>query len=239
MLSEGNTAHFIWIVSSFLPFIALAGFTEIARSTSYNMAELEMSCKYSLSHVLLARLGILGLTEAILFAVIIAAFWHAGAADVISSFGAGIAGLGSFGTDAVGMSDADIINNFGAGLAGTSDADAAGGFGAAGSASAMNLLRLGAYLFVPFLLTCALSLLVLDILRSRESLYICGGIACFVCIGNALLSNHHVYFETIFADDYVPFWNIAFIVLLLCTVWGLVKLIRRTEETQWNWSLTA
>jgi len=53
--------------ASFLPFLALICIREIARSMSYNMAELEMSCKYSLSHIILARLGILGTFNMVIF----------------------------------------------------------------------------------------------------------------------------------------------------------------------------
>jgi len=69
-LGHGN---FIWIVSAFLPLVALAGIMEVAKSLSYNMAELEMSCKYSLSDIVLARLGIIGAVNAVAFIVITAA----------------------------------------------------------------------------------------------------------------------------------------------------------------------
>jgi len=61
----------IWIVSSFLPFISVLGIAEIAKSASYNMSELEMSCRYSLLDIALARLGILGTVNGITFATII------------------------------------------------------------------------------------------------------------------------------------------------------------------------
>lgn len=50
----------LWIISSVMPFIVLVAVMEISRSTSYHMTELEMSCKYSLSDIVLVRLGILG-----------------------------------------------------------------------------------------------------------------------------------------------------------------------------------
>lgn len=58
-LSE-TSISVVWIVSSVFPFLSLVSMTEIARSTSYNMAELEMSCKHSFTEVSLIRLGILG-----------------------------------------------------------------------------------------------------------------------------------------------------------------------------------
>ena len=68
LLMDANTL--IWTISAFLPFIALVGITEIARSMSFNMAELEMSCKYSFSDIVLARLLILGAVNAIIFTII-------------------------------------------------------------------------------------------------------------------------------------------------------------------------
>ena len=57
--------HIVWIISSTLPFISLVSMTEIARSITYNMVELEMSCKHNFSEVFLIRLGVLGLANLI------------------------------------------------------------------------------------------------------------------------------------------------------------------------------
>ncbi|MDR1804417.1 MAG: hypothetical protein LBQ94_12510 [Treponema sp.] len=174
-----NALNVIWIVSSFLPFIALAGITEIARGVSYNMAELEMSCKHTFSDIVLARLGILACANMIVFAAVMASLRL-------------------------------VIN--------------------------VEIPRLGIYLFTPFLLTCALSLFALNRLRSREGIYICGGISCFVSIFNALLSSEY---SRAFSGEYMVFWGAAFFILLLWTAGEIIKLIRRTEEYQWNLSLTA
>ena len=174
-----NALGFVWAVSSLFPFIALVGITEIARSVSHNMAELEICCKYSFSSVVVARLGILGCVNVIVFAVIITSFRVAGNVDV---------------------------------------------------------LRAGAYLLVPFLLTCSLSLFVFNRLQSRDSIYICGGISCGVSILNAFISNSY---RIVLESEHTVFWIIAFIMLLICTVREMIKLIRRTEEYQWNLSLTA
>ena len=174
-----NVLGYVWVISSLLPFIALVGITEIARSVSHNMAELEISCKYDFYHVVLARLVVLGFTNMVLFAVVITSFSMAGSIEVI---------------------------------------------------------RLVVYLFVPFLLTCSLSLFSLNRLRSRESIYICGGISCFISIVNAFLSNQY---RNAFSYEYMTFWGVAFCILLIWTVYETINLIRRMEETQWNLSLTA
>ena len=67
---QEDTKSLMWLVSSFLPFISVLGIAEIAKSTSYNMSELEMSCRYSLLDIAIARLGILGAVNGITFATI-------------------------------------------------------------------------------------------------------------------------------------------------------------------------
>lgn len=57
----------ICCVSALLPFLALIVITELSRSASFHMEELELSCKYSLPHVILARMLILGCFNLILF----------------------------------------------------------------------------------------------------------------------------------------------------------------------------
>jgi hypothetical protein len=50
----------IGILSALLPFLVVLSTAEISRSTSCNMAEMEMSCRFSLSKVTLARLSLIG-----------------------------------------------------------------------------------------------------------------------------------------------------------------------------------
>lgn len=54
---EKNT---LWIVSAFVPFLGLLAVTENARSMVYGMNEFEMSTRFSLKSVILARMGVLG-----------------------------------------------------------------------------------------------------------------------------------------------------------------------------------
>ena len=57
----------LWCVSACMPLPALAFVAESGRSETWGMAELEMSSRFSLRSVLLARLGILGLADLLLF----------------------------------------------------------------------------------------------------------------------------------------------------------------------------
>ena len=60
-----------WKTAALLPFLTLITTTEFARSTQWNMVELEMSCKYSLSQILMARFLIFGTVDFLILGVII------------------------------------------------------------------------------------------------------------------------------------------------------------------------
>ena len=53
----------LWIVSSFIPFLGLLAVTECTRSPVYGMEEFEMSTRFSLKNVMLARMSILGMLD--------------------------------------------------------------------------------------------------------------------------------------------------------------------------------
>jgi hypothetical protein len=54
------STSFVRVISSVLPFISLISVSEIVRSITYNMEELEMSCKHNFLEIFLIRAGILG-----------------------------------------------------------------------------------------------------------------------------------------------------------------------------------
>lgn len=174
----GAPASLVWILSSTLPFISLAGISEIARSATYKMEELEMSCKYNLLEISLVRLGILGAANFILLGGILFM----------------LSGKTSFG-----------------------------------------LVRLGLYLFTPYLLTCYGTLFAVNRLKSRETMYVCGGVTGFVSIMNALL---RMQVRDVYAENYLLFWAAAFIAFVALSAKETAKLISETEELGWNSSLT-
>lgn len=57
----------LWCISACMPILALALVAESGRSERLGMAELEMSTRFSRKSILLARLGILGLADLLLF----------------------------------------------------------------------------------------------------------------------------------------------------------------------------
>lgn len=170
--------YVVWVLSSTLPFISLASIGEIVRSATYNMEELEMSCKHNLLEISLIRLGILGIAN---FTVLI---------GILLSF--------------IGKTD-------------------------------FGFFRLGLYLITPSLLNCFCSLFVINRFKSREVIHICGGITSFVSILNSLLT---IQINDIYTEKYWLFWITMFIILAVLSAIEVVKLIKKTEELQWNLQLT-
>lgn len=62
--------NMLWVISAFMPFVALSAVTENSRSATYGMDELEMSSRFSLRSVVLARMGILGVLHLVLLCLL-------------------------------------------------------------------------------------------------------------------------------------------------------------------------
>ncbi len=60
----------LWVVSAFVPTLGLLAVTESNRSMVYGMSELEMSTRFSLKSVILARMSILGAINFAMIAVL-------------------------------------------------------------------------------------------------------------------------------------------------------------------------
>ena len=71
LITQNNNPQEVWRVSALLPFAALATVTELSRSARYHMEELEMSARFSLKTLLMARLTLLGLGNLVLLAVLL------------------------------------------------------------------------------------------------------------------------------------------------------------------------
>ncbi len=61
----------LWVVSAFVPLLGLLAVTESTRSMTYGMSEFEMSTRFSLKSVVLARMSILGLINLFIIAFLI------------------------------------------------------------------------------------------------------------------------------------------------------------------------
>lgn len=63
--------NMLWCISAFMPLLALSIITESGRSEAYGMAEFELSTRFSLKNVVLARLGILGCANLVLICLLV------------------------------------------------------------------------------------------------------------------------------------------------------------------------
>lgn len=70
--NDMQSIRLIWIFAAALPFLVLITVTELSRSAFFNMAELEMSCRYSLSDVVITRATILGAVNLLIFIALLA-----------------------------------------------------------------------------------------------------------------------------------------------------------------------
>ena len=69
VIGAANVAeHTLWIVSAFVPILGLLAVTESTRSTMYGMSEFEMSTRFSLKSVVLAKMSVLGALDFVILA---------------------------------------------------------------------------------------------------------------------------------------------------------------------------
>lgn len=166
--------NMLWCISSFMPLLALSIITESGRSEIYGMAEFELSTRFSLKSVVLARLVILGITNFVLICLLIPlAFMN----------------------------------------------------------SEITILQTGIYMICPYLLTAFLGLWVVRKVNSKETIYLCTGIATGISFGNVIL---YQSFPVIFGEHRFVWWGIAFVILGIGVINQCYQMIKQTEELVWN-----
>jgi len=74
-MSRYVSADFLWTLTAWMPFVAMIAISENMRSNAHNMAELEMTTRFSLKSVVFARMGIIG---AFHFALLVVLMFFAG-----------------------------------------------------------------------------------------------------------------------------------------------------------------
>lgn len=62
--------QFLWGISALVPYLSMLVATETGRSVRYKMEELELVAKFSLKSVVIARIGILGLSNLVLLGIV-------------------------------------------------------------------------------------------------------------------------------------------------------------------------
>ncbi len=73
----------LWVLSAFVPFLALSAVLEGRKSTRFGMEELELASKFSMKSVLMARLMILGISDALLLGVVLPVMLMSGKKEVL------------------------------------------------------------------------------------------------------------------------------------------------------------
>ena len=63
-------------ISAFVPFLALSVVAENSRSLRYGMEELELSSRFSLKAIVMARMGVIGLGNLMLLLILAAFVWR-------------------------------------------------------------------------------------------------------------------------------------------------------------------
>ena len=174
LLSRYMLYDTIWVLASLMPFMALSVVLELAKSSAYGMAELEMTSRFSMRTILLARMAMIGMFQFFVLVLMTVVFGTTGV----------LAGL---------------------------------------QASAGTVARSGLYLLTPYLLTTVLGLMAVKRIHGKECVFACGCISAFVSVlnvaGNFLIT-------AFYAEEYMIFWILAAVVLVL----ELVKEFRRTTN---------
>lgn len=87
VLALGIKREMLWTISALMPFVALAAVTEKARSEVFGMEELETASRFSVQSVLMARMGIVGMSHLILLCALMPL---ASQSDAVTFFQAGV-----------------------------------------------------------------------------------------------------------------------------------------------------
>lgn len=99
----------------------------------------------------------------------------------------------------------------------------------------ISFIRVGLYLFVPYLMTAFAGMKIVRYLHNRETVNWCFGTAVAVSSINIILRYNA---EHIFHADKVWCWEIAAVILLLADIKDTYVTFRKEDESIWNYALT-
>lgn len=160
------------LLSAGMPLFTLMSIVEMSRSSSFNMDELEMSCKYNLTKVTLIRLSAMGSFYFFIFLVLAATL---------------------------------------------------------GRLTEYSFLRAMVYIMTPFLLSSNVSMWIINHLKIKDTIYLCGGVTGFISIAVFAFTGKQ---RVIYEGNYVIIWASLCLVLILCLVVEIRKYMKRSEEMQ-------
>lgn len=102
-------------------------------------------------------------------------------------------------------------------------------------ASTLSFIRIGVYLFTPYLLTAAVCLWIVRHFRNREVIYACMAVTVLVSGVNAII---RLFASALLETHYFMWWVILVAVLSGTVGLELYQWIKRSEEQIWSLSLT-
>lgn len=166
------------LASAILPLLALVTATEVFRSMSFRMAELEMSTRYNLATILMVRMTIL-MSSNLIILIAILPF--------------------------------------------------------AGKNGSYGYIKTGIYMIAPYLFTCLLTLIIINVTKGRNTIGCCIAASSFISGVYFIIINGHL---TVFTESYYPYWVIACVAFVIITGREIWKINRNAKEYIWNLSLT-
>ena len=95
----------------------------------------------------------------------------------------------------------------------------------------VQLLKNGAYVLVPYLLTAVLGLMAVRRLPGREGMFVCGSISVCVC---ALCPVSRLYLPGVYGAELFGWWIVATVVLAAVLMKEYGKTMNHLEEFAWN-----
>ncbi len=94
-----------------------------------------------------------------------------------------------------------------------------------------GLLRNIVYIFVPYLFTSYISLLIITKLRTKETIYICMAVSLAVSFFVMIAQYNYTF---IYEINYVYIWVLLLAILALLLSYNLFRFVKSQEELQWN-----
>ena len=96
---------------------------------------------------------------------------------------------------------------------------------------AVGIMQTGVYLLTPYLLTAAIGMELSRHFRGNDGLLACSAVAGIVCALG--LSDHRFEFG-LYRAEFMHIWGITLLFALLVCAFELSKMMKETEELQWN-----
>ncbi len=89
------------------------------------------------------------------------------------------------------------------------------------------------YIGVPYLISSYSSLFIVTKIKSRDTIYICGGVSVFFSIIMLVIQNLYSFIYNI---NFIFIWVTLFLTFSILLSTQIIKFIKQTEELQWNFA---